>query len=279
MGSCFSKRKYKEPSIDRHTPLELMLFPPHVLQHIKENINKSNQSLSDSFDYEKTVDRHQNVTIMFIDIVNFTPLITNKDPLVITRFLHCLFRHIEDIKSNYPTITKVETIGDCIVFAEGIFSKEHNPLVMVEFAEAILDKLSKLTYNSKKIDVRIGIDIGEIGTCVIGSYAPRLCIFGDTVVYASRLQSAGQPNEITCSERFQNYITDKLIIKRLSEVSDKLNGSQFSEDNLIRSRFSEKHENTEMKGLPPSTTYSYHHIENNDGRISFESFSKILEKH
>lgn len=282
MGPCFSKAKYKDSSADSHTQLELMLFPTHVLKHIKSNLNIKDRSLSDSFDYEQTFNRHNDITVMFVDVVKFTPLIMNKDPLVITRFLHSLFLHIEDIKSKYPTIKKIETIGDCIVFAEGLFLEESNPLIMIEFAEAILTKLSKLSYEKKKIDVRIGIDIGEIGTCVIGSYTPRLCIFGDTVVYASRLQSSGKPNEITCSERFQTFITDKIVIKRFSDNPERRNNLQCifpGEYNVIKSRFSERHENTEMKGLPPSTTYTYPYIEDDRKRESMESCSKILEKH
>jgi class 3 adenylate cyclase len=253
MGQCVSKYHAKEE--DRHTPLELLLFPPDVLTYIKANLDTTTGSLSESFDYEKIFHRHHNVTVMFIDIVKFTPLIMNKDSKVIARFLHSLFLHIEHIKRKYPTIKKIETIGDCIVFTEGLFSSTPQPLRMIEFAEEILKKLSRLSYESKKIDVRIGIDIGEIGTCVVGSYAPRLCIFGDTVVYASRLQSSGKPNEITCSERFQSYVNEDAITKRSSE----------------------RHDNIEMKGLPPATTFSYHH-DDTDRKTSYEECSRILRK-
>ena len=248
MGQCMSK-------YPPHTPLELLLFPPHVLTYIKANIDAKTGSLSESFDFEQTFNRHQNVTVMFIDIVKFTPLIMNKDPVAIARFLHSLFLHIEQIKRKYPTINKIETIGDCIVFTEGLFLSTSQPLRIIEFAEEILKQLSKLSYDSKKINVRIGIDIGEIGTCVVGSYAPRLCIFGDTVVYASRLQSSGQPNEITCSERFQSYIIQDAVTKR----------------------FSDRNENTEMKGLPSATTFTYHPVDTNT-RISLEECSRILRK-
>jgi class 3 adenylate cyclase len=233
MGLCESSTKHDTNDEQPHSPLESMLFPDKILTYVKSHIDEEKGSLTTSFDFEQTYNDHTNISVMFIDIVKFTSLVINKDPKTIAKFLHSLFLHIETIKDDFPTIKKIETIGDCIVFTEGLFFDTSAPYKMIEFAEAILLKLSKLSYESNNIYVRIGIDIGNIGTCIIGAYVPRLCIFGDTVVYASRLQSIGEPNKITCSVRFQNAIE------------------------LQKVRLVEKRENTCMKGLAPSTTFTY----------------------
>jgi class 3 adenylate cyclase len=74
--------------------------------------------------------RHDQVTVMFADIVGFTPMCTSVDPLTVMSFLNNLFSKFDNLLDHYG-VYKVETIGDCYVVAGGLIFRNEKGMMEV----------------------------------------------------------------------------------------------------------------------------------------------------
>ena len=63
---------------------------------------------------------HQNITILFTDIVGFTSMSQTCLPFEVMSFLHNLFTAFDDLVDMDPQLWKVETIGDAFMVAAGL---------------------------------------------------------------------------------------------------------------------------------------------------------------
>ena len=63
---------------------------------------------------------HQNVTILFTDIVGFTSMSQTCQPFEVMSFLHNLFTAFDDLVDMDSQLWKVETIGDAFMVASGL---------------------------------------------------------------------------------------------------------------------------------------------------------------
>jgi class 3 adenylate cyclase len=77
------------------------------------------------------------------------------------------------------------------------------------FAFDIL-KVIKLieTPDNKQLSLRIGIHIGSVSIGILGSDIPRLCVVGNTVNVASRLQSTSDVDTIQFTKHIYQQLAD-----------------------------------------------------------------------
>ena len=88
---------------------------------------------------------------------------------------------------------------------EGLFRKEKRPDQALAFAKRVVRLFSSVRspFSDESISVRVGIAYGSVSTSVVGGLVPRMCLFGDVVVLASRLQTSADRNSIHCSADFR----------------------------------------------------------------------------
>ncbi|KAF5829769.1 hypothetical protein DUNSADRAFT_15534 [Dunaliella salina] len=161
---------------------------------------------------------HQDVTIMFMDIVGFTEMSKNCKPVEVMVFLNTLFSMFDRLVDIHG-VHKVETAGDCYIVSGGIMSpsqsgkgfglvveEKHDPKEsakrVMEFAKALLETAGQVRMpdTHQPVQVRVGLHTGDAVTGLIGSKLPKFSIFGDTMCTASRMESTGLPGRIHVSE-------------------------------------------------------------------------------
>ncbi|KAK3710027.1 hypothetical protein QZH41_012417, partial [Actinostola sp. cb2023] len=153
---------------------------------IAESLKQGQPMIAESF---------KSVTIYFSDIVGFTSLASISTPLQVVHFLNDLYVNFDTIIDSF-NVYKVETIGDAYMVVSGLPVPNGN-----KHAEEIATmslKLLKSTmdfkirhFESRKLEIRIGIHTGPCVAGIVGLKMPRYCLFGDTVNYASRMESSG----------------------------------------------------------------------------------------
>jgi class 3 adenylate cyclase len=144
------------------------------------------------------------ICVMFMDIVNYSELANRYDGDTIFRLLDNVYYHFDNIIKKYPHLQKIETIGDAYMVVGDIYRHEVNYKVVVK--EIILLGLEFMkeiktikTPDNIPLSIRIGINIGSVNIGILGNEIPRLCIVGNTVNVAARLQSTANENTIQMS--------------------------------------------------------------------------------
>ncbi len=79
---------------------------------------------------------------------------------------------------------------------------------MIDLAIEFVSLNEAITYYGKKINLRIGINSGTVVIGILGIDIPRLCVIGNTVNKASRLESTSKTNKIQISEELYEIIKD-----------------------------------------------------------------------
>lgn len=149
----------------------------------------------------------QQITVMFADIVEFTPLVEELPPEQIVQILNELFTIVTEIVFRHRgTVDKF--IGDCVMALWGAptFTEDHATLAL-EAAEEIVSWLeaSNETWEKKygvTVQIAIGINSGEAVVGNVGSQSRmEYTAIGTTVNVAARLEAIARPQQILISQQ------------------------------------------------------------------------------
>jgi adenylate cyclase len=147
-------------------------------------------------------DAYADVTVLFADIVGFTPLAEKLAAEEVVAMLDRVFATWDRLAISFG-VEKIKTIGDAYMAASGI------PLHRTDHVEAAADmalamraELDRvLTSDGPNLQVRIGIDTGPVVAGVIGRSKFIYDLWGDTVNTASRMESHAPVGEIQVTQR------------------------------------------------------------------------------
>jgi class 3 adenylate cyclase/tetratricopeptide (TPR) repeat protein len=126
-------------------------------------------------------------TVLFVDLVDSTELVTSADPEVVRRRVTQYFAEVSNcIEQHGGTVEKFA--GDAVMAAFGVpRAHEDDAERAVRAAFAVLDSVHRLG-----LEARIGVESGE----VVVEDAESTFATGEAVNLAARLQQAAEPGEI-----------------------------------------------------------------------------------
>lgn len=149
----------------------------------------------------------QEITVMFADVVEFTPLAEKLPPEQVVQILNELFTIVTEIVFRHRgTVDKF--VGDCVMALWGAPTQiEDHATLALEAAEEIVSWLEagNETWEKKYgVTVRIAIGINS-GEAVVGNVGSRsrmeYTAIGTTVNVAARLEAIARPQQILISEQ------------------------------------------------------------------------------
>ncbi len=162
-------------------------------------------------DVARELTEHPNATVLFTDIVGFTKMSSDMTADQTVKMLNKL-TSLFDERAAREGVEKIKTIGDSYMAAAGLDENAQNGGVekMVRFAQGLLRDVEEFNKTAEKpLQIRVGINSGELVAGVIGKTKFIYDIWGDTVNVASRMESSGQPMKIHVSEAAQKQASDK----------------------------------------------------------------------
>jgi class 3 adenylate cyclase len=165
------------------------------------------------------------VTVLFADIVGFTPLSERLAADELVSVLDRVFARWDALAKKHG-VEKIKTIGDAYMVAAGV------PLPRADHSEVIaalaLDMGPELACVASEtglpLQVRIGIDSGPVIAGVIGRAKFIYDLWGDTVNTASRMESHALPSSIQVTQRAYDRLQDRYELQPRGTVEVKGKG-------------------------------------------------------
>ena len=151
---------------------------------------------------------YDEASILFADIVGFTPMAATMLPLTLVDLLNDVFECFDDLVDKYE-LEKIKTIGDCYMVAAGV------PRQRVDHAEALVNfaldmqaEIGKRTFGGRRLAFRIGINSGPVVAGVIGRRKFIYDLWGETVNMASRMESHGTSGVIQITRNTFDLVSE-----------------------------------------------------------------------
>ncbi|MFD0981946.1 adenylate/guanylate cyclase domain-containing protein [Tropicimonas aquimaris] len=191
--ACLEKRRWQlrereyiaqiEYERDRADALLHTMLPAPVIQRLRDG-------------EDVIADRFETATVVFADIVDFTPMAASMPPADLVKRLTSVFLAFDDIAHQHG-IEKIKTIGDAYMAACGIPEpREDHAHRSLDFARDLIRATSDQT---EALSIRVGMHCGPVIAGLVGRVRFVYDIWGETVNLASRLEATGVPGRIHLS--------------------------------------------------------------------------------
>jgi adenylate cyclase len=204
----------RETAQARVEALLLNVLPAEVAQRLQTDPN----AIADHFD---------EASILFADVVDFTPLSSQLDAREVVEVLDRLFTSFDELVDRHD-VEKIKTIGDCYMVAAGV------PTPRPDHAQALAGLALEMGARARDclpedsehdLRLRIGISSGPVVAGVIGRRRFLYDLWGDTVNMASRMESHGTPDCIQITRSTWELLRDDFMAEPLGLVDVKGKGT------------------------------------------------------
>jgi class 3 adenylate cyclase len=226
IGACLEKKRLRDQEQafmreiqkerEKSERLLLNILPAPVAERLKQTQDIIANSVED-------------VSVMFVDIVDFLPLSNSMPPTEMVKMLNSVFSTFDALVDEYG-LEKIKTTGDCYMVVGGL------PLPRADHLEAIagmaLDVLVSTAQfqrsDGRPFQLRIGIHTGPVVAGVIGTKKFAYDLWGDTVNIASRMESQGLPDAIQVTQDVYGRLQGCFRFEPRGEITIKGKGNMMT---------------------------------------------------
>jgi guanylate cyclase len=193
---------------ERSEMLLLNILP----RQISETLKEQPRTIAEHFD---------EASILFADVVEFTPMAAGMTPLSLVELLNDVFQCFDDLVERHD-LEKIKTIGDSYMVAAGVpRRRDDHAEVLVRLALDIRDTVAEHTFGGRHLSFRIGVNSGPVVAGVIGRKKFTYDLWGESVNMASRMESHGLSGAIQITERTWQLVRDRFACEERGTIQVK----------------------------------------------------------
>ena len=220
-GSYFLERYTRRDFLQKYTiqaqrdQADKLLY--NVLpERIAEKLKQSNETIAEEF---------KEASVLFADIVNFTPISARFGPYEVVDMLNELFSHFDELVDKYG-VEKIQVAGDGYMVAAGVPApRPDHATVLAQLALDMLEYVKREEFlGGRHIEIRIGLNSGSLIAGVIGRKKYFYALWGDMVNTASRMESHGESGKIQITRDTYELVKDEFECEYIGEITVKGKG-------------------------------------------------------
>jgi len=191
--------------------LLLNILPPEIANILKNEP----RTIAEQF---------EGASVLFADVVNFTPMSAKMTPVELVELLNEVFTHFDALVEKYG-LEKIKTIGDCYMVASGVpRPRPDHAQALTRMALEMQAYVQHRQFRGQTLSFRIGINSGPVVAGVIGRKKFIYDLWGDAVNTASRMESHGQGNSIQITRATYELIHSEFVCEPRGTVQVKGKG-------------------------------------------------------
>ena len=205
-----------EQALEEANELSERLLLNILPKHIADRLRAGESPIADRID---------NVTVLFADIVDSTPLSERLSARELVALLDSLFTRFDELAERFG-LEKIKTIGDGYMVVGGLDAEgQQHEAAIAEMALAMRSELEeRQAQGLERLRMRFGVASGPVVAGVIGSRKLSYDLWGDTVNTASRMESHGQPDQIQVTQTTYRTLRNSYMFSDPREVQIKGKG-------------------------------------------------------
>uniref|UniRef100_A0A1Y1K270 adenylate cyclase n=1 Tax=Photinus pyralis TaxID=7054 RepID=A0A1Y1K270_PHOPY len=158
------------------------------------------------------MNRMENVSILFADIVGFTKISSTKTAEELVDILNQLFQKF-DILCKQSQCEKISTLGDCYYCVSGCPQpRPDHAKCCVEMGLGMIQVIKQFDQeHNQGVNMRVGVHTGTVLCGIVGTKRFKFDVWSNDVTLANKMESTGKPGMVHISEKTYEFLEDMYI--------------------------------------------------------------------
>src|SRR6201996_8833349 len=175
-------------------------------------------------EHRTIADQYDEVSILFADVVQFTPLARSMSPMELVGLLDEVFMCFDVLVEKYR-LEKIKTIGDCYMVVAGVpRPRADHAHALARLALEMQACVAEREFHGRQLTFRIGMNSGPVVAGIIGRKKFIYDLWSDAVNMASRMESHGQSEAIQITHATYELIKDDFVCEARGTIHVKGSG-------------------------------------------------------